>query len=293
MKLTFLGTGTSHGVPVIGCDCKVCKSSDPKDKRYRCSAYITTNDGKSILIDCGPEFRLQALENNIKNVDCVLLTHSHADHLHGIDDLRIFSSSFWKTPTHPKAIEQLNRPPIPIYTNENTKKDVENRFDYIFKPVIQGGGVAKITLNTPAPGKQFTFGTTKITPVPMMHGNLPVYGWILTEELDGKPQSIAYLTDVSDLPQSSIDIIKQNSGNLIHLVIDGLRIEEHSTHFTILEALQSAAKLAPQNVWLTHLTHLTSHKDVIKYVNSQLPSLPELKNCKNVLPAWDRLQLST
>jgi len=285
MKLVFLGTGTSHGIPVIGCNCKVCTSTDSKNKRYRCSAYITASDNNRILIDCGPEFRLQAIENHIDKVDAMLLTHSHADHLHGIDDLRIFSSNFWHTPTNPQALEQLKRPPIPIYTNQHTKKDVENRFDYIFRPVVQGGGVAKITLNVPE--TTFNIGTTEVTPIPMMHGNLQTTGWLLSETTSGKKSSIAYLTDLNYLSDASIQLIKEKSGTLVHLVIDGLRIKEHSTHFTVLEALQCAAKIGAENIWLTHLTHLSSHQEIIDYINQQLPDIPELKNCKNVLPAYD------
>ena len=292
MKLVFLGTGTSHGIPVIGCDCAVCKSSDPHDRRYRCSAYVTTNGGKHILIDCGPEFRLQALENNIREVDAVLLTHSHADHLHGLDDLRIFSTAFSHKVTNPKAIEQMKKPPIPIYTNENTLKDVENRFDYVFKVHKQGGGVAKIQLF--APENTFDLGDIKVTPIPMMHGTLPVTGWLLTETDDKvKKKSIAYLTDLNYISDSSIKLINENCGNLVHLVIDGLRIKEHSTHFTILEAMQCAAKIPAEHVWLTHLTHMNSHEEVIAYVKDQLPNVPGLEKCISVLPAYDRLVIET
>lgn len=290
MKLLFLGTGTSHGIPVIGCDCKVCNSSDPRDKRYRCSAYVTTKDNKHILIDCGPEFRMQALENHIKEVDAVLLTHSHADHLHGLDDLRIFSTVFSHAVTNPKVIEQMKKPPIPIYTNANTLKDVENRFDYIFRPVRQGGGVAKIQLF--APEGTFDYGKTKITPVPMMHGTLNDVGWLLTETDDkGEKKSIAYLTDLNYIADSSIKLIKENCGSLVHLVIDGLRIKEHSTHFSILEAMQCAAKIGAEHVWLTHLTHAHSHEEIIDYINKQIPKVPGLKDCKSVLPAYDKLEI--
>lgn len=287
MKLIFLGTGTSHGIPVIACDCPVCKSSDPHDKRYRSSAYVTTNDNKGILIDCGPEFRIQALENHIKEVDALLLTHSHADHLHGLDDLRIFSTAFSHPVTNPKAIEQMKKPPIPIYTNENTLRDVENRFDYIFHKHKEGGGVAKIQLF--APKTSFTFGKTEITPIPMMHGTLPAVGWLLNE--DGK--SIAYLTDLNYIDDSSIELIKKKCGTLVHLVIDGLRIKEHSTHFTILEAMQCAAKIPAEHVWLTHITHENSHEEIIDYVKKQIKNVPALERCKSVLPAYDRLEIDT
>ena len=292
MKLLFLGTGTSHGIPVIGCDCRVCNSTDPHDKRYRSSAYITAADGKHILIDCGPEFRIQALENHIKEVDAVLLTHSHADHLHGLDDLRIFSTAFSNNVTNPKAIELMKKPPIPIYTNENTLKDVEVRFDYVFKVHKQGGGVAKIQLF--APKDTFTFGKTQITPIPMMHGTLPVVGWLISEtDGKGKKKSIAYLTDLNHIEDSAIDMINQKCGRLVHLVIDGLRIKEHSTHFTILEAMQCAAKIPSEHVWLTHITHMNTHDEITAYIREQIPNVPGLEKCKSVLPAYDRLEIES
>ena len=290
MKLIFLGTGTSHGIPVIGCDCPVCKSKDPHDKRYRCSVYVTTNDNKHILIDCGPEFRMQALENNIREVDALLLTHSHADHLHGLDDLRIFSTAFSHKVTNPKAIEQMKKPPIPIYTNENTLKDVEVRFDYLFKVHKQGGGVAKIQLY--APESTFSYGETEITPIPMMHGTLPVVGWLLSEkESDGSKKSIAYLTDLNYIEDSSIELIKKNCGTLVHLIIDGLRIKEHSTHFTILEAMNCAAKIGAEHVWMTHITHDNKHEEIIDYIKKELPNVAGLEKCKSVLPAYDKLEI--
>ena len=300
MKLLFLGTGTSHGIPVIACDCAVCNSSDPHDKRLRCSAYVTTKDNKHILLDCGPEFRIQALENHIKEVDALLLTHSHADHLHGLDDLRIFSTAFSHPVTNPKAIEQMNKPPIPIYTNANTLKDVENRFDYIFRAHKEGGGVAKIQLF--APEDTFSFGDTEITPVPMMHGSLPSVGWVLSEKvaLAGagdssalQKNSIAYLTDLNYISDQSIELVKKSAGRLVHLVIDGLRIKEHSTHFTILEAMQCAAKIGAEHVWLTHITHMNSHEEITAYIKEQVANVPGLEKCKSVLPAYDKLEIET
>lgn len=289
MKLTFLGTGTSHGVPVIGCDCKVCKSCDPKDKRYRSSVLITTNENKNILIDIGPEFRMQALENNIKKIDGVLLTHSHADHLHGIDDLRIFSCVLSKRPENASA-EKYDAPPIPIFTNENTIKDIEVRFSYFFKSVTEGGGHAKVTLENAK--NQFVYENLIITPIPMLHGSLQTTGWLLTEtDTNGNKNSIAYLTDCSYISDESISLIKENCGYLKHLVIDGLRVKEHSTHFSFLQAMETADKIGSERVWLTHLTHMHSHKEVTDYINDNLNNFPNLKKCASVLPAYDRLEI--
>lgn len=291
MKLTFLGTGTSHGVPVISCDCAVCKSTDSRDKRYRSSVYIQTNDDKYILIDIGPEFRLQAIENNIKKVDSLLLTHSHADHLHGIDDLRIFSCSMFKVPEDKKALEQYNAPPLPVYANKICVDDVTVRFSYFFKPVKEGGGHAKVELKTVS--ESFCIGSTKITPIPMMHGHLETTGWLLTETLtDGTKQSIAYLTDCSYISEESVETIKKNCGILKHLIIDGLRIKPHSTHFNFDQALEAASKIGGKEVWITHLTHHHSHKETIEYIEQHKSEYSNLKDIK-VLPAYDKLVIES
>lgn len=290
MKLTFLGTGTSHGVPVIACDCKVCTSTDPHDKRYRSSVYIQTKDDKYILIDIGPEFRIQALENGIKKIDALLLTHAHADHLHGIDDLRIFSCSMHKIPEDKRSLAQFNAPPLPVYTNEKCSKDIELRFGYFFTPVKEGGGHAKVSLNTVK--DSFKIGETEITPIPMLHGHLETTGWLLTETAkNGERQSIAYLTDCSFISDESVALIKSKCGTLKHLVIDGLRIKPHSTHFSFLEALEASEKISAEKVWFTHLTHNSSHTETTAYIQEHLKNFPGLQNCSSVLPAYDKLKI--
>ena len=292
MKLVFLGTGTSHGVPVIGCECEVCKSKDPRDRRYRCSAYITSNTGKNILIDIGPEFRLQAIENNVKKIDALLLTHSHADHLHGIDDIRSFSCDSFKKPSDEQNAKKVNAPPIPIYTNHETLEDVKHRFSYFFIPSKEGGGHAKVTLNEVS--DPFEVADLTVTPIPMQHGHLETVGWLITQnETDGSKTSIAYLTDCSYISDESIEKIKKNCGRLEHLIIDGLRVKEHSTHFNFLQALDAAQKIGANHVWLIHLTHNLSHVQVIDYINEHLAAFPELKEkAKSVLPAYDGLEIS-
>ncbi|MBR1638151.1 MAG: MBL fold metallo-hydrolase [Treponema sp.] len=287
MKLTVLGSGTSHGIPVIGCDCPVCKSTDIKDKRYRSSVYIETDEGKFILVDIGPEFRIQALENDVRKVDALLLTHSHADHLHGIDDLRIFSASMYKKPEHQKSLEQYNAPPIPIYTNKITLDDITTRFAYFFKDVKEGGGIAKVSLHEAL--DSFDFYGTKITPVPMMHGHLPTTGWLFShKKKDGNIHSIAYLTDCSFIEDSSINLILENCGILDHLIIDGLRVKEHSTHFSFLQAMGIADRLKPLKVWMTHITHENTHVQITEYLKIHKAEFENLKNIE-VLPAYDRL----
>lgn len=293
MKLTFLGTGTSHGVPVIGCKCRVCTSKDPKNRRTRCSSYITSSDGTAILIDVSPEFRLQALENKIKKIDCVLITHSHADHLHGIDDLRIFSSEKACTDSdaNSKKAKEFKNPPIPVYTNKKTADDIKVRFSYIFEPAKEGGGHAKIKLLNAE--KTFDYKDVQITPVPLQHGHTECTGWLLCEKNRPRKKYIAYLTDCNHISESSYCLIHDTvkDGTLEHLIIDGLRIKPHSTHFSFLEAMEAADKIQSKHVWFIHLTHSSSHNDVIKYINQNLKKFPNLQKAATVLPAYDELSI--
>lgn len=288
MYLTFLGTGTSHGVPVIACNCAVCKSKDKKNKRYRSSVYIKTDDDKDFIVDTSPEFRLQCINNNITHIDAIFLTHSHADHLHGIDDLRIFSSI-----QSPKTMQEKNlkeTPPIPIYTNKKCSDDLTFRFPYLFRPVKEGGGHANIELHSVS--NSFQIGTTKVTPIPMMHGHLETTGWLFTTTIEHITKSVAYLTDCSFISEESFQLIKDNCGALTHLIIDGLRIEPHSTHFCFLQAMEAAEKIGiAKHIWFTHLTHKSSHNQIIKYIDENIKNFPNLMKAESVLPAYDGLTL--
>ena len=286
MKLTFLGTGTSHGVPVIACDCAVCTSKDPHDKRTRSAAYIQTSDNKYILIDVGPDFRQQALRENIRKIDAILLTHSHADHLHGIDDLRNFSCIMSNKPENPLN-EKYDKPPIPIYTNHSAAEHLIHSFGYLFSEKAEGGGHAKIALHEQK--EPFSLDNTTITPIPMMHGTLETLGWLLTEGNSDEKKSIAYLTDCNYISDESIELIHKNAGKLVHLVIDGLRIKEHSTHFNFLQALEVAGKIGAEHVWFTHLTHNSSHDETAAYMAEHRSEFPGLKTAKTLLPAYDGL----
>lgn len=293
MKLLLLGTGTSHGIPVIACDCPVCKSTDKRDKRFRSAAFFTTAAGTNILIDVGPDFRMQALEHNIKKLDAVLLTHSHADHLHGLDDLRIFSCDMWKKPDNPQALERFNAPAIPIYTNASTIRDLTYRFAYFFVPVKEGGGHARVELKEAS--EPFVIDEVTITPVPMMHGHLETVGWLFTRtEADGRKKSIAYLTDCNFISDKSFELIKkaaglEKGGVIEELVIDGLRIKPHSTHFSVLEAMQAADKIGVKNMWITHMTHNASHVEYQAYMQENKKAFPNIKGSAG--PAYDGLEL--
>ena len=302
MKLTFLGTGTSHGVPVIGCDCAVCKSTDPRDKRYRSSAYVefTAEDGSSkyLLIDIGPDFRSQALRADIRQIDAVLLTHAHADHLYGLDDLRNFSCIMSNKPDNPNN-KKYNRPPIPVYTNKSAANILKCCFPYLFSEKAEGGGHARISVIEET--EPFNLGSLQITPIPMLHGTLETTGWLLTEDTSEGPRSIAYLTDCNYISDEAIDLIHkgckfENGGRLTHLVIDGLRIKEHSTHFNFLQALEVSAKIGNgqvDHIWFTHLTHNSSHTQTAAYIEEHRAEFPGLSKAQTILPAHDELIIHT
>ena len=296
MKMILTGTGTSHGIPVIGCGCNVCRSSDPRDNRLRCSAFLESP--VNILVDVGPEFRIQALKYKINKLDAVFITHSHADHLHGIDDLRVFSHTKALDPAHPDN-KETEGGGLKIYTTTHAEHDIRHRFDYIFTPMKEGGGKPKIQImsaeNISEKNPLFINGI-EILPVMLKHGHLDDLGLLFSEEgKDGKKHSIAYLTDCSFVPENSIELVKNNSGILEHLVIDGLRLEPHSTHFSFEQALEVAQKMNPRNVYLTHITHNMSHVQIEDYVKSILWKFPLLKkNAENgfyIGPAYDGLEL--
>lgn len=318
MKMILLGTGTSHGIPCIACHCHVCTSKDSRDKRFRCSAYVTNQNKNGTVshlqIDTGPEFRLQCIKYGIENIDAVLLTHSHADHLHGLDDIRVFSHTLGsdkieelkKNPENagipPKMLENsVNGRGICLYANSQTIEDVKSRFSYIFKQNTQvGGGKPKLTLvdcakiekNHPA-----EFGDLTVVPVPLKHGALDDSGWLIScrNEKDGKIHSIAYLTDTSFVPPESIQLLKEKGGIIEHCVIDGLRVKPHSTHFGFRQAMEVAEQIKPRHTWFVHICHLMTHVEIQEYAKAQLPDFPNLceivKNGGSVEPGYDGLVL--
>jgi len=314
-----MGTGTSHGVPVIGCDCKVCQSKDKKDKRLRCSAYIenlnepsSINSFTSIVIDVGPEFRIQALNTNIKRLDGVLITHSHADHCHGLDDVRIFShtrpdqfknghkiEAFDSNVCYQNYPLETEGPGIPIYANENTIDDLKFRFAYVFNHKYLGGGLPKLNLLS---CKDFNYknpieiGSLNIVPISMLHGSLPTSGWLINPK--NSANSIAYLTDCSFISDDSIEVLRKFNSNgkvIEHVIIDGLREKPHSTHCSFEEAMSYADKIGAKHTWLTHMSHTKLHTEIQDYIDERLHKFKNLsqiiKNSGSVSPAYDGLEL--
>lgn len=257
MNLVILGSGTSHGVPVIGCTCKTCTSCDPKDNRLRASALVLGDNKEAILIDAGPEFRLQALREHIDHLNAVLITHAHADHIHGLDDIRIFSKD--------KDME--------LWANKQTIKDIKERFAYIFKKTQLGGGKPHLNLCTVKKGhSSINIGSINIIPIPLNHGDLPILGWRINDT--------AYLTDCNNIPKASYQLLKGTK----KLVIDALRLRPHSTHFNFTQALEVINKTGADQAWFTHICHDFTHQNLQSWLKTQVPD-------KKIEPAYDGLRI--
>ncbi|MCR5606528.1 MAG: MBL fold metallo-hydrolase [Treponema sp.] len=308
MQIIITGSGTSFGMPVIGCHCSACTSENPRDKRYRASAYITDTDENGytthIVIDVGPEYRLQALDHHIDVLDAVLLTHSHADHVHGLDDLRAYSHT---TPDNISSdtiirdsFSHVDDDGLKIYSNRKTIEDLKERFSYIFHETQKGGGKPKLNLidNTVYTEKNpLILGRLNIIPIPMLHGKLETSGYLISvKDNNEEVSSIAYLTDCSYISEKSLTIIKNNCGKLKEVVIDGLRPKEHSTHCSFRQAMSYAEILQAEHTWITHICHDMKHTEIQEYINEQLEDFPELekivRNGGSVAPAYDGLVLN-
>jgi phosphoribosyl 1,2-cyclic phosphate phosphodiesterase len=261
-----LGSGTSHGIPVAGCFCPVCQSSDERNRRYRASILIEGACGETVIVDTGPEFRLQTLRAGICSLDAVFLTHAHADHLHGIDDVRPF--------TYQK--------PLPVYANSATLKELKDRFSYIFKrPPQKGGGRPKLTL-CPVKKQPVVLGGLSALALPVKHGILDVLGWKFSEG----GHSAAYITDASFVPEETINYVR---GCEI-LVLGGLRKTPHATHFSFPQALEFAKKTNVPNVYITHICHNHSHIEIEAFCSEWAVENGAAGMCAQ--PAFDGLQLS-
>ena len=243
VSVTLLGTGTSTGVPVIGCTCDVCTSSDPRNKRLRAACWIRAN-GFSLLVDSGPDLRRQALRAGIRRADAVLYTHHHYDHVSGIDDLRPFSFG--------------SNAPIPCYAHPDTAATLNAMFGYIFS---EDRYPSAPRLNLIAVEEEFEIGyggnkleaaddlsrTVTVTPIPALHGSTPVYGY--------RVGNFAYITDTNHIPESALELLS----GVDTLVLDGLRHEPHPTHFTVGEAIDVARVIGARKTYFTHLTHTMDH----------------------------------
>jgi phosphoribosyl 1,2-cyclic phosphate phosphodiesterase len=257
MRVTVLGSGTSHGVPSIGCDCAVCRSTDPRDRRTRPSILITLHSAapspfgdavRSILVDTSTDLREQALANNVRRVDAILFTHSHADHIFGLDDVRRYN--------------QIQRGAIACFADADTAANLRQMFSYVFDPPAQiGGGIPQLTLFTI--GGRFSLGGVEIVPVPLFHGRLPVLGFRIGP--------FAYLTDCNRIPDESWMLLNENGG-VRTLILDALRHRPHSTHFSVGEAIDVAARLGAERAYFTHICHDLGHADT----SARLPAGVEL-----------------
>jgi phosphoribosyl 1,2-cyclic phosphate phosphodiesterase len=253
LKVYFLGTGTSQGIPIIGVDHPVCKSTDPKDKRLRVSIWISWDD-HSYVVDCGPDFRQQMLTCNCQKLDAILFTHEHADHTAGLDDIRPYN---------------FRQGEMPIYAHERVIGNLKKRFDYVFETVNKYPGAPSVKTIEVINDEPFAVGDKMAIPVNVMHGDLQVFGYRIDD--------FAYLTDVKTIEQVEINKLK----NLKVLVINALRVEPHDTHFNLQEALDFITLVQPEKAYLTHISHVLGfHEEVQK----MLP--------KNVFLAYDNLEIT-
>lgn len=231
MRVTFLGTGTSQGVPVIACTCATCRSSDPRDARLRPSVFVETADA-NVLVDAGPDLRMQALRAGIARVDAVLFTHGHADHILGIDDLRRFN--------------HLQGGAMPCYGDAATIRDIRSVFRYAFDPATpKGGGLPRLELFEIAGA--FCVGRTEVQPIPLYHGARPILGF--------RFGGFAYLTDCNRIPAEAWPLL----AHLDVVVLDALRDRPHTTHFSLAEAVEAAGRIGAARTFFTHMCHDLPH----------------------------------
>jgi len=253
MKITFLGTGTSQGVPVIGCQCKVCQSADTRDNRLRSSLMLEFDD-KRYIIDSGPDFRAQMLRKNISKIDGILYTHEHADHTAGLDDIRPLYFSRNK--------------PVPIYAQQRVIDDLRRRFDYIFRKENRYPGAPEVAVNIVEETQSFQLAGKSVIPIPVLHGSLPILGYRIAD--------VAYITDAKTIPKAGMDLLQ----DLDVLIINALHHRPHKMHMNLKESLAIIAKLHPKKAYLVHVSH---HMGLHGETEKKLP--------ENVVMAYDGLTI--
>lgn len=248
MRVVVLGSGTSAGVPTLGCRCAVCRSTNPRNKRMRSCAYIEYR-GSRFLIDCGTDFRTQALANGVEDVDFVLITHTHADHIGGLDDLRAFNM------VHKHAID--------LYATKASLEEIRRRFAYCFQPPPPGGGIPEFLLHEI--DGEFEVRGIRVRPVPVFHGQLPIVGF--------RFERFAWLTDVSQIPEPSFELLE----GVDVLVTSALRHRPHPTHMSLSEAIEVARRVGARETYFIHMCHDLEHEAT----NATLP--------ENIQLAYDGL----
>lgn len=256
MKLTFLGTGTSFGVPQIGCACAVCRSTDPRDKRTRVGAYVEWK-GTHLLLDTPPELRLQLIATGVQRVDAVLFTHDHADHTHGLDDVR--------------AISVLRESPLPMYGPVEALESLARKFPYIFDDAIRplpGTSKPEGAACSLEPGRPVRVGAVDVTALEVPHGNIRVFGYRIGP--------LGYVTDAKSVPAAARALL---TGVKV-LVLNALFHEEHPTHLSFDEAIAAARSIGAERTFFTHLTHRDAHADL----EAELPS--------GIFAAFDGLEVA-
>ena len=265
-KLLFLGTGTSTGVPMIGCDCAVCTSKDPLNHRLRSSVYLTAGDLR-ILIDTSPDFRQQALRAGIRQVDALLITHAHVDHLFGLDDIRRINTVQGGTS-------------LPLYASPSALGDIRRIFDYVFKPNVPGTYRPMLDLresDSPftIPAKSGGGEDLRVTPFAVTHG------WTYTQgfRFDFNGRSLAYMPDLNALPEKASEVIRE----VDVLILDTLRRRPHPTHLTLEQSLEIIAEIQPERAFLTHICHDLDHTALVDELDGM--------GLDHVRPAYDGLDI--
>lgn len=231
MRVTVLGSGTSFGVPMIGCRCAVCTSPDPRNRRTRSSIHVEVRPDCAFLVDTSIDLRQQALATGIRRVDAVFFTHTHSDHVNGLDEVRSFN--------------YLQGGPVTLLSRQDILDDIARRFEHCFRPPQMGAGVPDIVLR-PVEGP-LEFRGVRVTPIPVKHGVLDILGWRFDD--------FAYVTDASAIPESSMDLLR----GVEVLILNALRHEPHPTHMSLGEALAVARRLRPRQTYFTHICHDLEH----------------------------------